>query len=314
MVETEGMLNTRTGEYDFIGRSIPIFPQNDLDVLAGEKAYIKVKAPFCDKLSGMIGAKFFSRDMVYTLRVKIQDNQGVVQFINVKDETVQLRKDKAVGILDLRSVGYFKVGYQKMVNMAESSKAFKMYHYQQVNCETKAEVDQCMRITGKHKAEDSTRNIDKEDKIETNKKYDPYPWLADDDPRGHQSDAEILYEKIDLSDSTLSRKEKARLMKMLIKYRGAFSLRDEIGRCPNLEADIKVIDESPLFVRPFPISEKDKPFMDEQMERLVSLGILSKNSTSHTSPVMLITRKLTKDKRPVVDFRLLNTRILRRNT
>ena len=47
---------------------------------------------------------------------------------------------------------------------------------------------------------------------------------------------------------------------------------------------------------------------------LVSFGILSKNSTSHTSPVMLITRKLTKDKRPVVDFRLLNTRILRRNT
>ena len=29
---------------------------------------------------------------------------------------------------------------------------------------------------------------------------------------------------------------------------------------------------------------------------------------------MLVTRKLTKDKRPVVDFRLLNTRILRRNT
>ena len=40
MVETEGMLNTRTGEYDFIGRSIPIFPQNDLDVPVGEKAYI----------------------------------------------------------------------------------------------------------------------------------------------------------------------------------------------------------------------------------------------------------------------------------
>ena len=32
MTEMEGMLNTRTGEYDFIGRSIPIFPQNDLDV------------------------------------------------------------------------------------------------------------------------------------------------------------------------------------------------------------------------------------------------------------------------------------------
>ena len=54
--------------------------------------------------------------MVYTLRVKLQDNQGVVQFRNGSDVTAQRRKDKAVRILDLRSIGYFKVGYQKMVN------------------------------------------------------------------------------------------------------------------------------------------------------------------------------------------------------
>ena len=95
MVETEDMLNTRTGEYDFIGKSIPIFPQNDLDVPAGEKSYIKVRAPFCDKLSGMIYTKFFGRDKVYTLRVKFQDNQAVVQFRNGSDEIAQLRKDDA---------------------------------------------------------------------------------------------------------------------------------------------------------------------------------------------------------------------------
>ena len=50
-----------------------------------------------------------------------------------------------------------------------------------------------------------------------------------------------MYEKIDLSNSALSRKEKAKLMKLLIRYRDTFSLRDEIGECPNLEADIKVI-------------------------------------------------------------------------
>ena len=318
MVETEGMLNTRTGEYDFIGRSIPIFPQNDLDVPAGENAYIKVKAPFCDKLSGMICAKFFSKDMVYTLRVKFQDNQGIVRFRNGSNETAQLRKDKAVGILYLRSVGYFKVGYQKMVNMAECSKTFKMYHYKQIKCEAKTEdwptSDQYMRVTGRYGDEKSKKTPESEKQSKLGRKSDTYPWLTEDDPRRHQTDEDILYEKIDLSNSALSRKERTRLMKMLIKYRNAFSLRDEIGESPNLKADIKVIDESPFFVRPFPISENDKPFMDDQMERLVSLGILSKNSTSHTSPVMLITRKLTKDKRPVVDFRLLNTRILRRNT
>ena len=77
------------------------------------------------------------------------------------------------------------------------------------------------------------------DQMDPQQKSDPYPWLADDDRRIYQSDEEIMYEKIDLSNSALSRKEKAKLMKMLIKYRDAFSLRDEIGECPNLEADIK---------------------------------------------------------------------------
>ena len=218
-------------------------------------------------------------------------------------------KDKALGVLDLRSVGYFKVSYQKMITMAESRQTFKMYHYQQVRKEPKEHIDEYFRMSkvdSKEKHQKSSKN--------TRGNTDKYPWLAKDDPRRHQTGAEILYEKIDLKESALSKKEKAKLMKLILKYRDAFSLRDEIGECPNLVADIKVIDESPFFVTPFPLSETDKPFMDKQMERLVSLGILTKNSTSHTSPVMLITRKLTNDKRPVVDFRLLNTRILRRNT
>ena len=207
------------------------------------------------------------------LRVKFQDNQGVVQFRNGSNETAQLRKDKAVGILDFRSIGYFKVGYQKMVNLAESSKTF-MYHYKQMKSEAKTgdwpTSDQYMRVTGRYGNERSKEIQENKKQNEIDRRLDPYPWLAEDDPRRHQTDKEILYDKVDLSNSALSRKEKTRLMKMLIKYRNLFSLRDEIGECPNLEADIKVIDDSPFFVRPFPISENDKPFMDDQMERLVS--------------------------------------------
>ena len=36
-----------------------------------------------------------------------------------------------------------------MVNMAKSSKAFKINHYQQIKCETKTEADQYMRIKGR---------------------------------------------------------------------------------------------------------------------------------------------------------------------
>ena len=57
MTETEGRLNARTGEYDFIGRSIPVYPQNDLDVSIGKQVLIKIQAPFGEKLSGRIMTK-----------------------------------------------------------------------------------------------------------------------------------------------------------------------------------------------------------------------------------------------------------------
>ena len=163
----------------------------------------KVKAPFCDKLSGMICTEFFGRDMVYTLRVTFQDNQGVAQFRNGSNETAHLRKNKTVGVLDLRSIGYFKVVYPKMVNMAESSKAFKMYHCQQIKCETETEVGQYMRIRGRYGNEKGEND---EKQTDSYQKSNPYPWLADDDPRRYLSDEEIMYERIDLSNTALSRK------------------------------------------------------------------------------------------------------------
>ena len=139
MVETEGMLNTRTGEFDFLGRSIPIFPKHDLDVKPGGKAYLKVKMPFVEKLSGRALCKMFAGEINHTLKLKVQNNQAVVEFENKSNTTAELRKNKVLGILDLRSMGYFKVGYQKLITMAESSKNFQMHHFQQI-AKSKPEV------------------------------------------------------------------------------------------------------------------------------------------------------------------------------
>ena len=63
---------------------------------------------------------------------KVQDNQAVAEFENKSNTTAELRKKTVLGILNLRSMGYFKVGYQKMVTMAESGNNFHMHHYQQI--------------------------------------------------------------------------------------------------------------------------------------------------------------------------------------
>ena len=297
MIETEGEVSARDGCYRFRNRSIAIYPTMKHTVKPNEEFLVRVNAPFCESLCGTGMAKFFCGDKVDTILLRLVNTHGVVKYYNSSSQAVVLDPSVPVGILDLRSLGYFKVCYKDLV--ARLSTKFTMFHYLKAppNPETEDVFSRTtIRTTG------------------PSGRKDPYPWLESDDPRRHMSDLQILYDHIDLSNSLLTSREKSKLMALVVKHKKAFSLRDEIGHCPNLKADLKVIDDSSFFVRPFPISETDKPFMDRQMERLISLGILSCNSTSHTSPVMLITRKLTKDKRPVVDFRLLNTRILRRNT
>ena len=102
-------------------------------------------------------------------------------------------------------------------------------------------------------------------------------------------------------------------MIMILKYKKALAFKMRYETVPILRVILRSL-MNPLFVRPFKISEEDKPFKDRQMERLVTLGIMTYRRTSHMSPVMLITCKLTKDQRPVVDFQLLNTRIIPINT
>ena len=72
------------------------------------------------------------------------------------------------------------------------------------------------------------------------------------------ADREILEKYIDLRNSCLNKEEKAKVMDMLYKYKEAFSLRDEIGTCPNTEVEMEVTDKSPFFIKPYHVREEDK--------------------------------------------------------
>ena len=90
----------------------------------------------------------------------------------------------------------------------------------------------------------------KEQSVQDNEKKDLYPWLDQDDPHRDMTDEEILDKYIDLSNSDLILDEKETLMNIIKEHKQAFSLRDEIGQCPNIKIDIDVINDSPFFVRP----------------------------------------------------------------
>ena len=59
------------------------------------------------------------------------------------------------------------------------------------------------------------------------------------------ADKEVLERYINLDNSCLTKWEKKEVRSLIYKYKDAFSLRDEIGTCPNIEVEIHVMDKSP---------------------------------------------------------------------
>ena len=127
------------------------------------------------------------------------------------------------------------------------------------------------------------------------------------------TDREILDKHIDLENSCLTRWEKQKVRILIYEYKDMFSLRHEIGTCPNIKVEIDITDSSPFFIRPYHAREEDKAILEEEMKRLCYLGILKEGFLAYSSPIMLISRKMTQDNRVVTDFRHLNMRIAKNN-
>ena len=92
-----------------------------------------------------------------------------------------------------------------------------------------------------------------------------FPWL-DTNERKYMTDREILDKCVNLDNSYLTKIEKKQVRDLLYKYKDAFSLRDEIGLCPNIEIDIDVTERCPFFIRPFHANEEDKVILNKEMK------------------------------------------------
>ena len=212
---------------------------------------------------------------------------------NSTHETVTLDPKEMLGIVGLRSLGYYKIKQGVLQQNLSCT-----YHFESANKVS----DQFNRLINTwKKEEEETCNADK------------YPWLDNSNERKHMTDKEILDKYIDLEGSCLTKWEKQKLRSIIYDYKDAFSLKDGIGTCPNIKVEIDVTDNSPFFIRPFHAKEEDKAILDKEMKRLCYLGILKEGFSAYSSPVMLISWKVTQDKRVVTDGRHLNMRIAKNN-
>ena len=295
LFELEGVIDSWDSCVNFLNRSIPFFPKEKVSVKPKEQRLIVLEAPFVEEISGMVTTKMLDtkEQKTLTMKLKFIRNRTMFKVTTSTHEMVTFDPKEMLVVVDLRSLGYYKIT-QGVLQQNLSC----MYHSESASMA----CDQFNRLINTlRKEEEETCNTDK------------YPWLDDSDERKHMTDREILDKYIDLEGSCLTKWEKQKLRTLIYEYKDMFSLRDEVGTCPNIKVEIDVTDNSPFFIRPFHAKEEDKAILDKEMKRLCYLGILKEGFSAYSSPVMLISRKVTQDKWVVTDFRHLNMRIAKTN-
>ena len=72
---------------------------------------MKVKAPFVDEISGLAIIKILEGGTYSTLIIKLKftHNRAILYIMNKGRDTMMLRPEEMIGIIDLRSLGYYKI-------------------------------------------------------------------------------------------------------------------------------------------------------------------------------------------------------------
>ena len=109
MFELEGEVSCRTSQFKFLNRSLPLFPLSTHRIKIGAKAYVKARVPFIEKLSGHAVAKLLYRGNLGTMKIRLVDNITVMQIINNTPTTMYLSPEQSIGIVDIRSLGYYNI-------------------------------------------------------------------------------------------------------------------------------------------------------------------------------------------------------------
>ena len=273
MYELKAGANFRNLSFPFIMRSLNLYSSENVNIKPGQtKTYsleLKELPPGMpdpkEEHHVIVKLKTFRSDqLVQTLLAKWHNNRILLYATNKTDKIWKIKKGEMMGNMDMRTLGYFTVtrdnlnrimkDHCKFLTEEETYEYFGLLNKDHEDIINYAQ-DQVRKLQN---LQDNTKLLnrrnspvlipegEKDTNIVPDKYKDPYPWLAPEDPRRNMADKEILEKFVGLSDSDLTKKEKEQLYKVLLKYKAAFSLRDEIGLCPNMEVELELTDTSPF--------------------------------------------------------------------
>ena len=276
--ELEGVIDSRESCFSFLSRSIPFFPVMTVEIAPASQKMVMVDAPFVEELSGMAMVKILDMKTQTTNMIKLKfiQNKAVLKIKNKTHEAITFSRTDIMGIVDLRSLGFYKIKQEFLQEHLSRHYHFELaddvcdQYNRLINLVRKEEEKSERKFpwlddTDKRKHMTDREILDKYINLD-NSCLTKSEIVDDTDKRKHVTDREILDKYINLDNSCLTKAEKEQVRDLLYQYKDAFHLRDKIGVCPNIEIEIDVTDKSPFFNRPFHANEDDKVILDKEMK------------------------------------------------
>ena len=94
-----------------MNRSLPIFPKECIVLKPKEQKLIEVNAPFIGEISGLVIVKILDGNTHSTMLLKLKFTQisAMLDIANNGLDTIIFKPGERLVILDLRSLGYYKI-------------------------------------------------------------------------------------------------------------------------------------------------------------------------------------------------------------
>ena len=150
--ELEDVISLQDCCFNFLNRSLPIFPKESIVLKPWEQKLIKVEAPFMDEISGLAITKVLDKTThsKMMLKLKFMQNSATLDITNNGVDTIIFGPEDVLRILDLRYLGYYKIKQGKL------QQNFSQYYRFE-----KAQFVQTIQQIHKHIEERETKRGDK---------------------------------------------------------------------------------------------------------------------------------------------------------
>ena len=178
--ELEGVIDLQDSCFSFLSRSIPFFPVSTIEIAPTSQKMVIIEAPFIEELSAMAMVKILDMKEQTTNMIKLKfiQNKAVLKITNKTHKTVTFGRTEMMGILDLRSLGFYKIKQEVL-----QEHLGRHYHFELAD----DVCDQYNRFVNLMRKEEASSD-------------GKYPWLDDTDERKYMMDREILDKYVNLNN------------------------------------------------------------------------------------------------------------------